>query len=211
LEAWDEELVTAGAQVTHDRAEAIERLRGPAGEEFTALTTLELLIAYVPSVPLGVGGATSLGQISPPSVPSVDAIAGSFRERLGERRGDELMRRSTLVGPHRDDLDLKLRELVVRGFASHGESWAAALALRIGQARATAAEAGEPPITLLDDPFSGIDPVRAQRLSDRLAAGIPGLGQVLVSTADEREVPSGAIPWRVRAGAVEGATRAEVG
>lgn len=189
LEAWDAELVEAGTAVTRARAEALDRLSGPAGEEFGVLTGSELLIAYRPSVP----GAEAVSN-------DEAAVAEAFRSRLRDRRGDELVRRTTLVGPHRDELELRLRDLMVRSFASHGESWAAALALRLGLARAVSAEMGEPPVTYLDDPFSGLDPVRAGRLSARLSGGIPGLGQVIASTADEREVPAGAAVWLVAGG-----------
>ena len=63
-------------------------------------------------------------------------VAEGFRVQLAARRDDELQRRSSLVGPHRDDLELAVRELGARGFASHGETWVAALSLRLGLADA---------------------------------------------------------------------------
>src|SRR5207237_8426163 len=94
-----------------------------------------------------------------------ETLAERFRDRLGERRADELIRRSTLVGPHRDDLGLTVQGLVARGFASHGEAWGAALCLRLALAGAVGEEAGEQPLTLLDDPFSALDPERRARLA----------------------------------------------
>lgn len=180
LEAWDAELVEAGCALSRARAEAVERLRAPTGEEFRALTGYDLELAYRPSV-------------------WGDLLEDAFRGRLVERRQDELARRTTLVGPHRDELDLSVRELTVRAFASHGETWAASLALRLGLARAVAEEAGEPPVLLLDDPFSGLDPVRRERLGGRL----DGRGQVVVSVADPDQIPpEPSVVWKVREGAV---------
>ncbi len=95
-------------------------------------------------------------------------------------------------------------DLVARGFASHGESWAAAVCLRLGLAEAVEAEAGEPPILFLDDPFSGLDPVRRERLATGVAAGAgaPGPRQVLLAVPDEAQVPAGAHVWRVEEGTV---------
>jgi DNA replication and repair protein RecF len=105
----------------------------------------------------------------------------------------------TLVGPHRDDLALAVRELGARSFASHGEGWAAALCLRLGLAGAVTQEVGEHPLLLLDDPFSALDPRRQGRVAERLA----GRGQVFVSVADDAHVPSGADRiWDVAAGGV---------
>jgi DNA replication and repair protein RecF len=113
---------------------------------------------------------------------------------------DELTRRTSLVGPHRDDLELAVRDLRARAFASHGEAWGAALCLRLGLATAVEAELGEPAIVLLDDPFSALDPRRRDRVGQRLAARG---GQVVISVADEGDVPAQAhATWDVRAGGV---------
>jgi len=126
-------------------------------------------------------------------------LEGAFEARLAERREDELIRRTTLVGPHRDDLSLAVRDLVARSFASHGEAWAAALCLRLGLASAVAKETGELPVLLLDDPFSALDPRRQRRVAERLVER----GQVLISVADEAHVPDQAVQvWDVTAGEV---------
>jgi DNA replication and repair protein RecF len=124
----------------------------------------------------------------------------AFREQLARRRADELVRRTSLVGPHRDDLTLAVRDLGARAFGSHGETWGAALCLRLGLAAAVEAEVGEPPLLLIDDPFSALDPRRRDRTAQRLA---DRAGQVVISVADEAEVPSAsAAVWQVHAGAV---------
>lgn len=181
LDAWDAELVGTGCALTRLRAEATARLSGAAEEEYRHLAGYGLACAYRPSV---------IGE------PLEDA----FRARLAERRADELVRRTTLVGPHRDDLDLAVRDLGARAFASHGEGWAAALCLRLGLGAAISDEVGERPVVLLDDPFSALDPRRQRQVAERLT----GRGQVFVSVADEAHVPGQATQvWDVRAGRVE--------
>ena len=181
LEAWDEELVSAGSAVTRARREAMQRIAPVASEHFRSLAGYDLDVTYVASV-------------------DGDDLETRFRERLAERHPDELVRRTTLVGPHRDELDLTVRDLKARGFASHGEAWAAALSLRTGLAEAVVEELGEPPVVLLDDPFSALDPGRQRRVAERLAGGG---GQTVISVADESHVPEQAVvEWRVREGAV---------
>lgn len=180
LDAWDAELIEAGCAVTRLRAEVAERLAGPAEEEFRHLAGHGLSCRYRASV----AGAP---------------LEEAFRARLRDRRADELIRRTSLVGPHRDDLDLAVRDMGARSFASHGEMWGAALSLRLGLAAAIEDEVGEQPVVLLDDPFSALDPLRQARVSERLGAR----GQVLVSVADPAHIPASAVRrWDVSAGRV---------
>ncbi|MFM8944127.1 MAG: DNA replication/repair protein RecF [Actinomycetota bacterium] len=182
LPVWDAQLVEAGAALTVQRAAAIERIADAVTQEYEALATYGLDCRYAPNVPLDEGDITA-----------------TFQDHLAARREDELQRRSSLVGPHRDDLTLAVRDLGARAFASHGEAWAAALCLRLGLASAVATEGGEEPVLFLDDPFSALDPARQRRISGRLA----GRGQVFVSVADEASVPAeAALVWRVRSGAL---------
>jgi DNA replication and repair protein RecF len=182
LEAWDEELVTAGSALTLARADAVGRLATDASTEFEALARYALSCEYRPNVWDG------------------DDLPAAFRERLSERRHDEVVRRTTLVGPHRDDLELAVRDLGARAFASHGEAWAAVLCLRLGLAGAVERELGEPPLLLIDDPFSALDPARRDHTGHRLARRG---GQVVISVADEADVPASAhATWDVRGGAV---------
>lgn len=182
MPAWDEELIAAAAALTRARAEAVERLAPAASTEFHALAGYDLSCVYAPVVW------------------SDEDLEGAIRTRIEERRSDELIRRTSLVGPHRDDLELAVRDLGARAFASHGEAWAAALCLRIGLASAVAGEIGEPPILLVDDPFSALDPGRRDLIGERLAGRE---GQVVISVADEADVPAAAhATWDVRAGTV---------
>jgi DNA replication and repair protein RecF len=180
LEAWDAELVEAGSALIRLRADAVERLAVTTEAEYQHLAGYGLACGYLPSV---------WGQ----------DLEAAFAARLAERRSDELVRRTTLVGPHRDDLSLHVRDLVARAFASHGEAWAAALCLRLGLASAVAGETGELPVLLLDDPFSALDPRRQRRVAERLVER----GQVMITVADEGQVPAQAAQvWDVADGQV---------
>jgi DNA replication and repair protein RecF len=183
LEAWDAELIRHGAAVTSSRGAALDRVGPRAGDEFEGITGQRLVVRYEPSFE-----------------PSQDP-ATAMALRLAERREDELARRTTLVGPHRDEVALAVGDMTARRFASHGESWAGALCLRMGVWGAISAEVGEPPVLILDDPFSGLDPTRRRRLGESLGAR----GQVLISVPDRAQVPSGAALWEVEEGRVRAA------
>jgi DNA replication and repair protein RecF len=170
LETWDGALLESGCALIRLRAGAVRALAPTAEEEYRHLAGYGLACEYAPNVVAG------------------DDLEAAFAERLAARRADELIRRTTLVGPHRDDLTLAVRDLGARAFASHGEGWAAALCLRLGLATAIEREIGERPVVLLDDPFSALDPARQRRVTERLR----DRGQVFVSVADEAHVPSAA-------------------
>ena len=180
LEAWDGELAAHGAAVTKARTRAMAAVAPRAGDEFERVSGERLRVDYRPSVQ------------------AAEDLESAMRKRLAERRTDELARRTTLVGPHRDELDIAVGEMTARRFASHGESWAGALCLRLGVWGAVSVEIDEPPLLVLDDPFSGLDPERRARLS----GGLSSRGQVLISVPDEAQVPPGATVWRVEEGSV---------
>lgn len=177
LEAWDAELIASGALVTAARGAAAQRVAPRASERYEGLSGHRLQVVYAPSV-------------------EGEDLEEAFRHGLAARRGDELIRRTTLVGPHRDDLELAVRGRTARRFASHGEAWAGALCLRLGLAGALEAEVGEHPVLLLDDPFSGMDPERRARLAGSLGPG----PQTLLAVPDAAQVPEGATVWEVRDG-----------
>ena len=117
----------------------------------------------------------------------VARTAEQFRFSLAEKRRAELDRAVTLVGPHRDDLVLTLNGLPARGYASHGESWSFALALKLAAARVLRVDAvAGDPVVVLDDVFAELDEGRRERLAD----AVSDFEQVLITAAVENDVPS---------------------
>jgi DNA replication and repair protein RecF len=104
---------------------------------------------------------------------------------LTRRRDAELERGVCLVGPHRDDLELNLGDQPAKGFASHGESWSMALALRLAAYELLRNEGGEP-VLILDDVFAELDNSRRRAL----AAAVAGAEQVLVTAAVAEDIPA---------------------
>ena len=91
----------------------------------------------------------------------------------------------TLVGPHRDDITLTLGDLPAKGYASHGESWSFALALRLAAFELLRSE-GVEPILVLDDVFAELDSGRRLRLAEMVGPA----SQVMVTCAVEDDVPA---------------------
>ena len=118
---------------------------------------------------------------------------------MGERRSEEIARGISLVGPHRDDVALSLGPMPAKGYASHGESWSLALALRLGSFHLLRAD-GVEPVLVLDDVFAELDAVRRERLARAVGAA----EQVLVTAAVDDDVPARAqrpaLPGRQRDG-----------
>jgi DNA replication and repair protein RecF len=103
---------------------------------------------------------------------------------MAERRAEEIQRGVSLVGPHRDDIVLSLGMLPAKGYASHGESWSFALALRLGGFHLLRAD-GVEPVLMLDDVFAELDSVRRERL----ASAVRVAEQVFVTAAVGADVP----------------------
>ena len=118
-------------------------------------------------------------------VPSQVELHAQILECLAAQRDSELERGVTLVGPHRDDLVLGLGELPAKGYASHGESWSFALALRLAAFHLLRHDLGEDPVLVLDDVFAELDTGRRERL----AALVSDAEQVLVTAAVAADVP----------------------
>ncbi len=114
----------------------------------------------------------------------VRAAEAGLRAALAEVREAELDRGVCLAGPHRDELELSIRGLPARGYASHGESWSLALALRLASFELLRA-GREDPVLILDDVFAELDAGRR----DRLARLVAGAEQVLVTAAVPEDVP----------------------
>jgi DNA replication and repair protein RecF len=117
-----------------------------------------------------------------------DELAEQVRASLVARRDEEFARGITLVGPHRDEMAVSLHGMPVRGYASHGESWSMALALRLASYDIVRAEAGlgGEPVLILDDVFAELDADRRERL----AVAVAQVEQVLITAAVPEDVPA---------------------
>ncbi|MGI5268115.1 DNA replication/repair protein RecF [Nonomuraea sp. CA-218870] len=194
LEVWDAHLARHGAELLRARLELIEALRPLVAGAYAALapTSAPATLAYRST--LSTGGDDSEGEIPGergfPEAQTLSTDLGKtleerLRERLLEVRSAELERGVTLVGPHRDDLILRLGELPARGYASHGESWSFALALRLAAYDLLRADGGDP-VLILDDVFAELDAQRRRRLAEIVAPA----EQVLITAAVADDVPS---------------------
>lgn len=209
LAVWDEQLVSLGSRIMHERRLLIEALAEPLAESYRALVEQDHSpeLDLEQSVFAQLDGAvvsreTDQGVTdSPEAVVSRETSERAFRDALLGVRAQEIERAVTLVGPHRDDLILRLNDLPVKGYASHGESWSFALALRLAVAALLRREspAGDP-VIILDDVFAELDSGRRSRLM----AAVGDYEQVIVTAAVEEDVPK-EMPWRtvrIAAGAV---------
>jgi len=185
LDVWDEHLATAGAELLAARIALTATLRPLVARSYGAVAgagAVEAGISYRQSLRMpGLSGTAE------PAEPTADAarLADGLREALAAARGEELERGVCLVGPHRDDLELRIGDLPARGYASHGESWSMALALRLSAFDALRG-GGEDPVLLLDDVFAELDTGRRERLAGLVA----GAEQVLVTAAVPADVPA---------------------
>jgi DNA replication and repair protein RecF len=114
----------------------------------------------------------------------VEDLEQALLAELARVRPQEIERGVSLVGPHRDDLELRLNALPLRGYASHGEGWSAALALRLACYELLSADGAEP-VLILDDVFAELDTTRR----DQLAGIAAKAEQVLISAAVPGDVP----------------------
>ncbi|OEU96099.1 DNA replication/repair protein RecF [Streptomyces oceani] len=170
LDVWDQHLARAGAELLAQRLSLVTALQPVVDKAYEQLA---------PG-----GGPVLLEYRSPVAGGSSAQLYEQLLAALTEARGQEVERGVTLVGPHRDDLLLKLGQLPAKGYASHGESWSLALALRLAAYEVLKGE-GPEPVLVLDDVFAELDVRRRARLAELVAEG----EQVLVTAAVEEDVP----------------------
>jgi DNA replication and repair protein RecF len=175
LDVWDAHLATAGAALLAGRLELAEALRPLVDKSYAAVSRggPPAGIAYTSSLP-----ADSLAS------GDRDVLAAALAAAVAANRDAELDRGVTLVGPHRDELSLTLGDLPAKGYASHGESWSLALALRLASYDLLSSDGGEP-VLVLDDVFAELDDSRREQLAGLVAPA----EQVLVTAAVAGDVP----------------------
>jgi DNA replication and repair protein RecF len=188
LDIWDERLVALGTEIVVARERLVADLAPEVARSYAAVAGEDHAARL--STVLSIRGATVDDDAPAPEAPTEQVapaeVADVFRQALARVRPSELDRGLTLVGPHRDDLFLSLNGLPARGYASHGESWSFALALKLASAAVVRAEAttGDP-VIVLDDVFAELDGSRRERLADAVA----DYEQVLITAAVEEDVP----------------------
>ena len=181
LAPWDDAVSGAGATIVAGRAAAAhdlqrfaaayhQRIRETAGSREEALA-----LVYRPA----------LGEAGLPEVPSPEAVRERLRAALEAQRSREIAARSTLTGPHRDDLLVLLGGRLAAAYGSRAQFRTIAVALRLGEADLLRTHTGEQPIVLLDDLFSELDPARRAATAEALS----GREQVIVTSADPGTVP----------------------
>lgn len=191
LDVWDDKLVALGSEIITARQRLAADLQQPVADAYAAIAGAD----HRPRLEwaLSVRGADPEDDDTAAADDEPDAGAVSparcaemFRASLAAKRSNELDRGLTLTGPHRDDLVLRVRDLPVKGYASHGESWSVALALRLASAELLRSEspAGDP-VLILDDVFAELDADRRRRLASLTA----GYEQVVVTAAVEEDIP----------------------
>jgi DNA replication and repair protein RecF len=177
LGPWDESLILLGSALVERRRSFLNEFRAYMLRAYDEVApgSERPDLSYIP------GGF--------PEDPPGDTVAALQRE-LQRRRGEELRRGSTQVGPHRDDVGLTLNKIPLQEYASQGQHKTMLVALKVAEYHFVTERGSERPILLLDDLFSELDAHRAARILELLG----GLGQVIITATDER-VFHGAVAW----------------
>ncbi|KHO20298.1 recombinase RecF [Mycolicibacterium setense] len=177
LDVWDGHLAAHGAALVAARIALVEQLHPEVQKAYQLLAPS--------SRPAAIRYRSSVEAIAnAPGPETVEFYEAALLDALSRRRDAELDRGVCLVGPHRDDLELWLGDQPAKGFASHGESWSMALALRLGAYELLRSD-GVDPVLLLDDVFAELDTARRQAL----AAVAGEAEQVLVTAAVGEDIP----------------------
>ena len=201
LDVWDEHLAVAGAELVHSRMALVAELRPHVAAAYADVAGNDEIVdlVYRSSIPTPVAASdpdldTELLLNPEPAldpnpravamVPTAEDLRTWMQAELLEVRSRELERGISLIGPHRDDLELLLAGGPAKGYASHGESWSFALALRLG-AFALLRSDGVDPVLVLDDVFAELDVTRRGRLAGLIADA----DQVLITAAVAADVP----------------------
>ncbi|HUF94850.1 MAG TPA: DNA replication/repair protein RecF [Acidimicrobiia bacterium] len=187
LDVWDARVAQAGGKVALRRSRVIEGMGPLLAEAYKEIARSDAgaEISYETTWPVDrfIGGSAA-------------AFTDSMIVGLKEARPSDFDRRVTTVGPHRDEPVLLLESYDSRIHGSQGEQRTLALAIKLAAHRLVADATGAPPVLLLDDVFSELDPDR----SEALASALPEKTQTIVTSARPDEVPVGGVVWTVDGG-----------
>ena len=178
LDAWDGQLARAGVPLLAGRLRLVAALRPHVAAAYEAVSGGQARDACGMSY-----RSSALNNTD--EFEDVAALETALLKALAAVRSSELDRGVCLVGPHRDEVELSVGGMPARGYASHGESWSLALALRLASF-GLLREGSEDPVLILDDVFAELDTGRR----DRLAALVAGAEQVLITAAVPADVPA---------------------
>ncbi|QWL31402.1 DNA replication/repair protein RecF [Rathayibacter toxicus] len=199
LDIWDERLISLGSDIMRSRLAVVEQLSEPvrrAYEEIAGTDQRPMLRSRL-SIDGAIDDDGEPTQERGTSFSSVtgDGIADTFAAALVTVRHRELDRGISLIGPHRDDVQFELNKLPARSYASHGESWSFALALKLGAAELLrrTSPLGDP-VLMLDDVFAELDTRRRAQLGSLIA----DYEQVLITAAVFDDVPEALVTHTVR-------------
>jgi DNA replication and repair protein RecF len=182
LDVWDGHLARHGAELLAARLDLVADMAGHVTAAYAGVApesrpaTIHYRSGIADSFPPEYGTAAGRADI--------EVLTDALLAAMSANRDQELDRGVSLVGPHRDELELTLDEFPAKGYASHGESWSFALALRLGSYELLRADGNEP-VLVLDDVFAELDRRRRERLAEVSA----GAEQVLVTAAVAEDVP----------------------
>jgi DNA replication and repair protein RecF len=180
LDVWDGHLAAHGAQLIAARVALVTQLAPEVEKAYQLLAP-----ASRPAAVRYRSGTEAVEEEAAAGTDRVEVFEAALRDALARRRDAELERGVCLVGPHRDDLELRLGDQVAKGFASHGESWSITVALRLAAYELLRADGGDP-VLLLDDVFAELDSARRQALANVAASA----EQVLVTAAVHDDIPA---------------------
>jgi len=190
LDIWDAQLAALGAELIAARLATLAELAPLLASAYADIAPTNNLAAaaYKSSALQAPLEQSTLVETIETTVPlhtlTVAELAAQLEARMKERRSEEIARGVCLVGPHRDDITLTLGDLPTKGYASHGEAWSMALALRLTGFALLRAD-GVEPVLILDDVFAELDETRRARLAELIA----GAEQVLITAAVAADVP----------------------
>lgn len=205
LEVWNERLAALGSEIIVERSALIDRIRPHVADAYRRIAGDDHRADLAARLSILADTASDDDETADDAAAAPALTPGEVREAfaaaLARVRRQELDRGLTLVGPHRDDLVLTLNGLPAKGYASHGESWSFALALKLAAAATLRADSplGDP-VVILDDVFAELDEARRSRL----AGAIADYQQVLITAAVLDDVPDAlrAHTVRIRAGRI---------